>query len=88
MWDELISCTYWREVKTVEIKIFAQSLDFEFDFHLSLTQIRVMKKLSFVLAASASAVASEIGQLEADKSRLKLQKEIVKINGKLKKLYY
>jgi hypothetical protein len=38
--------------------------------------------------ASAVAAAGELSQIEADETKLKLQKEIVKINGKLKKLYY
>ena len=41
-----------------------------------------------VTDASAGSAAGELSQIEADETKLKLQKEIVKINGKLKKLYY
>jgi hypothetical protein len=36
----------------------------------------------------AAQVSGEISQIEADEKKLKLQKEIVKINKKLEKLYY
>lgn len=41
-----------------------------------------------VSEVEASLVSGELSQIEADEKKLKLQKSIVKLNDKLKKLYY